>query len=206
MLMVAGVWLLVLGGWMIWSLYAQLREIRTFTDAEAKMVTPSQPTAEQITALRARINEFGAAVGKNQKAELRLTVDDLNTLLATEEAAKSMKPNAKVESIGDALHVQVSVAINGPPFSGEHLYLNGYADLTAEKSKDYGIKIATKNLTVPGRKVTEGFLTHYRENNHLDRLLMEGVRASKDPAVMEVLKKVTTVRLEDGAAVLEYAP
>jgi hypothetical protein len=102
--------------------------------------------------------------------------------------------------------VQVSVAINGPPFSGEHLYLNGYADLTAEKSKDYGIKIATKNLTVPGRKVTEGFLTHYRENNHLDRLLMEGVRASKDPAVMEVLKKVTTVRLEDGAAVLEYAP
>ena len=204
--MVGAVWLLVLGAWMIWSLYAQLKDIRTFADPEAKLVTPAQPGAEQITALRARINAFGAAVGKSQKAELRLTVDDLNALLASEEAAKSMKENAKVESIADALHVQISVAMNGVPFSGERLYLNGFADLTASVEKDKGILLATKNLTVPGKKVSEGFLTHYKENNHLDKLLMDGLRSSKDPAIMEVIKKLTTVRLEPGVAIVEYAP
>jgi hypothetical protein len=206
MLIVGGVWLLVLGAWMVWSLFAEMKEIRTFADAEAKLVVPAQPTAEQITALRARINAFGTAVGKNQKAELRLTVDDLNALLASEEAGKSMKENAKVESIGDTLHVQISVAMNGIPFSGERLYLNGFAELTVEKIKDKGIQLATKNLTVPGKKVSEGFLTHYRENNHLDTLLMDGLRASKDPAIMEVMKKLTTVRLEPGAVIMEYAP
>lgn len=206
MLIVGAVWLLVLGGWMIWSLYAQVREIRTFADTEARPVIPVQPTADQITALRTRINEFGAAVGRGEKSVLRLAVEDINTLLASEEPARSMKENAKVESIGDTIRVQVSVAMNGVPFSGERLYLNGFADLVPEKDKDKGIELATKNLSIPGKVVTEGFLNHYRENNHLDTLLMDELRKSKDPAIMQVLGKVTTVRLEPGAAVLEYAP
>jgi hypothetical protein len=206
MLMVAGVWLLVLGAWMIWSMLRQVREIRTFADSEPKLVVPAQPSAEQLVALRARINAFGASVGKAQKADLRLTVDDLNALLATEDAGKTMKENAKVESIGDTVRVQISVAMNGNPFTGERLYLNGLADLTAQKDKEKGIQLATKTLTVPGKTVTEGFLNAYKEHDHLDSLLMEELRKSKDPSIMEVLKKVTTVRLENGAAVLEYAP
>jgi hypothetical protein len=206
MLIVGGVWLLVLGGWMIWTMFAQVKEIRTFADTEPKHVVPAQPTAEQIKALRARINDFGAAVGRSQKAELRLTVDDINTLLASEEAAKPMKENAKVESIGESVKVQVSVAMNGVPLTGERLYLNGFAEITAETDKDKGLKFATKTLSVPGKKVTEGFLTHYKENNHLDTLLLDELRASKDPSIMTVLKKLTTVRLEPGVAILEYAP
>jgi hypothetical protein len=206
MLIVGAVWLLVLGGWMIWSMFGQVKEIRTFADTEAKPVITAQPTAEQITALRARINEFGVAAGGGKKASLRLTVDDLNALLASEDAAKSMKDSAKVESIGEVLHVQVSIAMNGVPFTGERLYLNGYADLVPEVEKDKGIQLRTKDLTVPGKKVTEGFLTNYKRDDHLDTLLMDGVRNSKDPSVMTVMKKLTTVRLELGAVVLEYAP
>jgi hypothetical protein len=206
MFIVAAVWLLVLGGWMIWSLYAQLKEIRTFADTAARPVSVAQPTAEQISALRSRINTFGADVGKTQKASLRLTVDDLNNLLASEEQAKGMKENTKVESIGETIRVQISVAMNGVPFTGERLYLNGFADLAPEKDPGKGVRLLTRNLTIPGKTVTAGFLDHYKENNHLDTLLMDGLRKSSDPAVMQVLKKVTTVRLEPGAAVVEYAP
>lgn len=206
MLIVGGVWLLVLAAWMIWSVFAQVKDIRTFADPEPKHVVPAQPKAEELTALRTRINAFGAAVGSGQKAELRLSVDDLNALLSSEEAAKPMKENAKVESIGDSVKVQISVALNGVPFTGERLYLNGFADLTAEKDKDRGIKLATRDLTVPGKKISEGFMTHYKENNHLDALLMDEMRAGKEPSIMAVLKKLTTVRLEPGVAILEYAP
>ena len=41
-----------------------------------------------------------------------------------------MRENAKVESIGDTVKVQISVALNGVPFSGERLFLNGTADVT----------------------------------------------------------------------------
>ena len=200
------VWLFVLGAWMIWSLYAQLREIRTFADTAAKPVLPASPDASAIKALEARINEFGAAVGSRKQAALRLTVEDINNLLSTADAAKGMKENAKIESIGDALHVQISVAMNGVPFSGERLYLNGFADLAPETDSDKGIKLKTRSVTIPGKTITDGFLDHYKENNHLDTLLLDGLRTSKDPAIMEVLKKLTTVRLEPGAAVLEYAP
>jgi len=206
MFMVGGVWLLLLGGWMLWSLYGQLKDIRTFADTTAKPVGAAQPGAEQITALRARINEFGAAAGRSEKASLRLTVDDLNTLLASEEQAKSMKDNAKVESIGDTVRVQISVAINGVPFTGERLYINGFAELSPEAHKEKGIQLLTKSLTIPGKTISQGFLDHYKENNHLDTLLMDDLRKSKDPAIMDVLKKLTTIRLEPGAAVLEYAP
>jgi len=98
------------------------------------------------------------------------------------------------------------VAMNGTPFSGERLYINGMADLFPEKNAELGIKLLTRSLTIPGKTVSEGFLNHYKENNHLDTLLLDGLRNSKNPAILEVLKKLTTVRLESGSAVLEFSP
>lgn len=206
LLIVGGVWLLVLGGWMIWALYGQLKEIRSFADRAPVNVAPAQPSAEQITALHTRIQAFGAAVGRTEKASLSLSVDDLNTLLASEEQAKGMKDNAKVESIAETIRVRISVAINGLPFSGERLYINGLADLVPETHKEAGIRLQTRNLVIPGKTISDGFLSHYRENNHLDTLLLDGLRQSTDPAIMQVLKKITTVRLEPGTAIIEYAP
>jgi hypothetical protein len=206
MLMVGGLWLLVLGGWMVWRLYGQLNEIRTFADTTAKPISPVQPGGDQIAALRTRIQEFGATVGRKEKASLRLTVEDLNTLLSAEETVRGMRENAKVESIGDTVKLQISVALNGVPFSGERYYINGFAEIAPVTDKDKGLKIRTMNLTVPGKTVTEGFLDQYKEHGHLDTLLLDPVRQSKDPSIAETLKKLTSTRLEPGAVVLEYVP
>lgn len=200
------VWLLVLGAWMIWALYAQLREIRTFADTSAKPLAYAQPADEVKKSLTDRINAFGAAVGRKEKAALRLTVEDLNNLIATHDTVKGMKESAKVESIGNNIRLQVSIPMNGVPFSDEHYFLNGCVELSAELHKDLGIQLQTRILEIPGKTVTEGFLTRYKELNPIDSLLMDNLRGSKEPAIMEVLKKLTTVRLEPGAAVLEYAP
>lgn len=206
MLIFGGLWLLILGIYMVWKLFAQVREMRTFTDASAKLVSPAQPKEEQISALRARISAFGAAVGRKEKTELRLTVEDLNTLLASEDTIRSMRENAKVESIGETVHVQFSQMMNAIPFSDEKLFLNGTLEIAPVIEKDKGLKIRTVNLTVPGKTVTKGFLDIYKDNSPPDRLLLDPVRESKDPAIADTLKKITNARLEPGAAVLEFVP
>lgn len=206
MLIVGGVWLLLLGGWMVWSLYGQMREIRSFADTTAKPVSPAQPSADQIAAVRTRIKEFGAAVGRKEKASLSLTADDLNTLLSAEDALRGMRENAKVESIADTVKVQISVALNGVPFSGERYYINGTADITPVVDNDKGLKIRTVNLTVPGKTVTDGFLNQYKEHGHLDTLFLDPTREGKDASIPDTMKKITTARLEAGAVILEYAP
>ena len=206
MFIVGGTWLLVLGGWMIWTMYAQLREIRTFADTSAKPVTYSQPSEQEKQTLEAKINAFGAAVGRKESASLRLTVEELNALIVSQDATKGMKESAKVESIAQNVRLQISVPINGVPFTGEHYYLNGFVEVSPEKDKEKGLLLQTRELIIPGKTVTEGFLGKYKEMNPLDSLLMDNVRQSKNTAIMEVLKKVTTLRLEPGAAILEYAP
>jgi hypothetical protein len=206
MLIFGALWLLILVTYMIWKLFAQVNEMRTFADTSAKLVSPAQPKEEQIASLRARINAFGVAVGRKEKAELRLTVEDLNTLLAAEDIVRSMRENAKVKSIGETVHVEFSQMINTVPFSDEKLFLNGTLEIAPVMEKDKGLKIRTVNLTVPGKTVTKGFLDLYKENSPPDRFLLDPVRESKDPAISETLKKITNARLEPGAAVLEYAP
>ena len=206
MLLVGLVWLLTLGGWMVFSLVRQVREIRTFADASAKPVTPAQPAAEEITSLRARLAAFSEAVGKKEKASLRLTAADLNTLLATEEPLAGLKESALVEDISpESIRLRISVAVNGMPFSGERLWINGSAEVTPSIQKSKGVALATKSLAIPGKTVTEGFLQHYKDNGHLDTLLLEPYR-KEDSSVLALMKKLTTVRSEAGAVVAEFAP
>ena len=206
LLIVGALWLVLLGVYMIWKLYAQVRDMRTFADSSPKLVSPAQPAAERVADLRQRINDFGAAVGRNEKAELRLTVEDLNTLLAAEDLIRSMRENAKVESIGDTVHLQVSQMLNAIPFSDEKLFLNGTVELAPVVEKDKGLKLRTVNVTVPGKTVVKGFLDLYKENSPVDRFLLDPLRDNKDPAIPATLKKITNVRLEPGAGVLEFVP
>ena len=206
MLIVGGVWLVGITGWVLWSGYSQLREIRTFADKGPKPVSPAQPTGEEIAGLRARVKEFGAAVGRKEKTALRLTVVDLNVLLATEEAAKGLRESARVEEIGDAVRLQLSTALNGVPFSGELLYLNGVVEVSPTVEKDGGLKLRTVSISVPGRSVPDGFVRLCKERDYPGSLLLDPVRESSVPGVAETLKAITNVRLEAGAAVLEYQP
>ena len=199
-------WLLLLGCYMLWKLYAQVKEMRTYTDTAAKLVSPAQPKEEEIAAVRTRINAFGAAVGRKEKTELRLTADDLNILLAAEDSLRSMRENAKVESIGESVKVQWSQMMNTVPFSDEKLFLNGILEIAPVMEKDKGFKIRTVNVTVPGKSVTQGFLNLYKENNPPDRLLLDPIRDSKDAAISDTLKAITNARLEGGAVILEYSP
>ena len=207
MLAMGGAWMLLWGSWMVISLVRQVRELRTFTETVAAPVTPRAATAQEIEALRTRIGAFAAAVEANQAAVLQLSADDLNTLLASDPRVAGMKENVLVEAVTDtAVRLRISLAMNGMPLTGERLFLNGFCEVKPTAHPDKGILLATSSLSVPDRTLTEGFISHYTQANHVDALLLNGIRETTDLRPLNILKQVTTVRMENGQVILDYAP
>jgi len=207
MLAMGGFWMLVWGSWMVISMVRQVQELRGFTDPVAQPVVPRAVAAAEVESLRGRLREFAAAVQGGRAASLSLGADDLNTLLAAEPALQPMRESAQVEAItATGIRLRISVAMNGMPLSGERLFLNGQCEVKPVRHPDKGIVLATASISVPGRELSEGFREHYRQANHLDTLLMGGIRETVDTTALGVLRKVTTVRLAEGNVVLEYAP
>jgi len=207
MLAMGGFWMLVWGSWMVISMVRQVQELRGFTDPVAQPVVPRAVAAAEVESLRGRLREFAASVQAGRAATVALSADDLNTLLAAEPVLQPMRESARVESVTESgIRLRISVAMNGMPLSGERLFLNGECKVTPVRHPDKGVILATTSISVPGRELTEGFRAHYRQANHLDTLLMGGIRETVDTTVLGVLKKVTMVRLEEGKVVLDYAP
>ncbi|MEN9285141.1 MAG: hypothetical protein RLZZ179_2634 [Verrucomicrobiota bacterium] len=207
MLAMGGFWMLVWGSWMVISMVRQVQELRGFTDTVAQPVAPRAVAAAEVESLRGRLREFAVSVQGGRAATLSLSADDLNALLAAEPVLQPMRESAQVEEITPtAIRLRISVAMNGMPLSGERLFLNGQCEVKPVRHPDKGMVLATTSISVPGRELSQGFSEHYRQANHLDTLLMGGIRETVDTTVLGVLKKVTTVRLEEGKVVLDYAP
>ena len=111
---------------------------------------------------------------------------------------------ARVEAITDVIRVKVALALNGIPFTGERLYLNGFISVRPDLKKDLGPVLLTRAIEVPGRTLTEGFTKTYLEANHLDSLALDEVR--KDESLKTLLGKITTLRCEPGQVIAEYVP
>ena len=204
MIMVVVFWLLALGLWMLWHLMGQVKEMRSFTDPTAQAIQPTAPSGEEKAALQSRMKAFAAAINAKQQAKLELSAADLNHLIAAQEPVSRLQDIAKVEEITDLIRVKVALALNGIPFSGERMYLNGFINVRPEVKKDTGVVLLTRSLEVPGRSLTPGFTKTYLDANHLDGLAMDEVR--KDATLKATLAKITSIRCEPGKVVVEFLP
>ena len=204
MILIVFGWLFALGAWMVWHLYGQVKEMRGFTDPTAQAISPTVPSAGEKVALQGRLKAFADAIDAKQAANLELTATDLNHLLAGQEPVSRLQDIAKVEGITDSIRVKVAFAINGIPFTGERLYLNGFISVRPEIPKDTGLILLTRSIEVPGRELTPGFTKTYLEANHLDGLALDEVR--KDEKLKAFLTKITAVRCESGKVIAEYLP
>ncbi len=207
MLLVGGLWGLCLVAWMVYKLFQQVADIRSFADPAALPVAAAQPTAEQIVALQQKMQTYTAAVKAQQKASLSLTVDDLNGLLASYEGIQSVKEIIRVDRItANEVRFQTALQLNGIPFSKEKFFLNGYVTTSPLRQPDFGYVLQTKDMELPNKKVSEGFLNEYRRANQVDALLFDKLRSRNPDPLSDVLKATTTCRTEDNLLTLEFVP
>lgn len=200
-LVIGGVAILTLIIWFVYAGLKQAREIKTFTDDKASIVVLPKPTPEQLKEIRTRLAAYAKAIEESKPADLSLSKEDLNLLIAGDETLESIRSNVAIKQIGEVVTAAVSFPLNG---IGEKRYLNGEMEFTPVVKPSSGLAVDTKSISVPGKTVSEGFVNLYREMNFLDDMLLKAFR--EHPVLGAPLKKTTSVTLEGGSVVLHFAP
>ncbi|CAN5363987.1 hypothetical protein BH23VER1_BH23VER1_20760 [soil metagenome] len=173
-------------GFAIYSFFQQNAAIEAFAAPAPLPIEPGPP----VPGLHHRLQSF----------PLRLTVDDLNSLLATTPELEPIRTMIKAEEIADG---QVTATISFPlnkPFTEEPRFLNGTLTFVPRVANGEFFLEPTA-ITVPGKSVDDGFLAGFRHNRYLDNLLLGPFE--EDPDTWTKIESINSVTIEDGAIILD---
>lgn len=150
-------------GWAAWTFYSQDRAISLFTqDQKANLATSElDPGAE--SALRARLQAFGAAASAGQPAELTLTVNEMNEVicLAPDSGYGSYREIVRIVRTNPAdncLIADVSMPLKKAKFwEGKFRYLVGEGTFRIVIHEE-GLDAKLIDVRVPGKTLPPGFI------------------------------------------------
>jgi hypothetical protein len=199
---IGGAVILVLVSWFLYAGYKQTQEVRNFTSEQAETWVLPAVSPEEHTVLTDRLAAYAAAMEAHQAAEVSLSVEEMNALLASDPTLESVRRNVQVQSIGERVVARASLPINNP--FGSQRYLNGVIEFMPVVKPATGLALQTESITVAGQPISEGFLHLYREMNFLDDMLLKGFR--EHPTLGPPFKGTTSVALRDGRLVVSYVP
>jgi hypothetical protein len=154
---------------------------KTHSLAEAPVPVPEFSVSdEQIQTVRERWQDFEQKTRAGQPAEIELTADDINSLIATNREARG-KVFASIE--GNQLRIQASVPL------GEFLGRSGYyfnGDVTVEFKGAESLENPQLNrLVVNGEQVPSDLLNWKYRSRRLQEYLAD-YRNSRDIGTIEV--------------------
>jgi hypothetical protein len=189
--------------WIVHSLVEQNRQIARFTVEQAEPL-PAPPVRDsEKAALLGRLVAFAAAAGKDEGAQLELSVADCNILLAiaTDAGIGGEKDSTPYPDLlrfthfdprARLLRADIRLPMNKLPWQEGKRFLAGSATFRPEI--DNGSLIARiDGVSVPGKPVPDGFVRNLKVWDWLD------VAKKKNAHVAAALKKVTAWRIaEDG--------
>lgn len=174
----------VMTGWM------QRRLLAEFVDAEPlrfEQLEPDQAARDQAKAVVERIRQ---AAETGHEAEIPITVQDLNTWIATSPWLRDYRETARIRGITpQGVVAEMSQELRGGRF------LNGIFRFTPARSETNTWQLMLEDIEVPGRTVPPAFIQTYR-NLHMFRF-DAGI-----PELQAVLKRIEQIRLEEGRLVV----
>ena len=162
--LILGTILLVFGGLII--LYTvvgvyQYRTIGTFTQDTAASVAIPEPTPAQIEAALAKLGLVETAVAEKRSERILFSVEDLNSLIASLDAAAGFRGNTRIASIGaGGLVAEMSQPLRKGLFEKGFRYLNATFVLQPElRARTVAFKVIEIRPAVGS--VPDGFLKSY---------------------------------------------
>lgn len=197
----------------IWGVYTFLRqadELKAFTDAEPAPLAVQSPSPEAVEALQRRLTAFAEEGAAGKPAELALTSDDLNTLLAGFPRLAEVKPLVRVRHLGPDATFTADVRFPMNALPGHRRYLNGEMDGRFGAHPEAGLFLSVLDVRVPGRTVPAGFVEVYQRGiipgknfGFLDEMLIRNFR--DDPAFAGPLKRILSVKSVEQTLILSTA-
>lgn len=179
----AGIWALTTG-------YRQSKELAKFVDDKPLEFAPIQPSQDQLAHVKAATEQIRRAATDGTAAEVPLTVEDLNTLIATAPVLDAYRATARVRSITSrGMAAEMSQELRGKRF------LNGTYSFTPARSQTNTWQLILDDIVVPGREVPRPFIEAYR-NLHMFRF------DAALPELQAALKRIEEIRLEEGRLII----
>lgn len=194
--------MIFLVGFTIWSLLRVTDAMESFTQ-ESAVPTPVLDPAKHETAfndLSRRLDGFQASILAKEEATLSLSAIDINLAIAAHEPFKDLRSTFYVQSITEKeLTVQISYPINGKPLGdGGNRYLNGTFYGVPELDSGH-LLIEMRTIDSLKGDVPDQFVAHLSDHQITAPYL-------EDPVLGPLMKKLTAVKLTEGALILTAYP
>lgn len=199
----AGVILLGLVAWTIWTLVYQSRAISEFTDESA---TPTElidvaDTSLSVAALEAKLSAFDTARTAGEKAEIALTADELNLAIAHFDRFSELRRTFFIDEIraDGSMLVSIHFQLGSAPFSKRENHLNG--DLVVRPVLLDGEPVLRVDQVIPSRgNVPEPFVEHLSPYRIFERYMED------DELLTPLFKQLTGLKIVDSTLVATIDP
>jgi hypothetical protein len=186
--------IVVLGG--LAGLHMAKKMVKDFTDSAPATLPVVQMPPEKFAALKKRVDDFREAVHGHKTTEpLKLTSEELNALIQSDNDLAPLKGKIYVEMNGSDLRAQLSIpmAVLGlEAFRGRYLNANGKFVLSLK----YGaLKVLAQDLNVKGQPVPDIYMNTIRKQN-----LAKGFNTN--PRASVALDWIQDIQVSDSQLVL----
>ncbi|NOZ22727.1 MAG: hypothetical protein GXP25_16740 [Planctomycetes bacterium] len=177
--------LAVVGGTIYWG----YNKLLSYTSDKPMDIPTVEATADEYTALKARVEAFTKAIDEGKSAEIELSARDINILIAQDPDWKEVKGKAFVKIEGDEVKADASIPLGEfPGFKGR--YLNGTIGLNISLENNL-LVVKPKTVVVKGKALPKQVMDALREQN----LAKD---ADKEEKNIEIIRKFERIEIKDG--------
>ena len=159
--------LVVFGGLVVLYIgvgYWMNAKINSFTANTPELISVPEATQTQIDAVYNKLDQLTQATEKKQMIRISFSVDDINTLIATEPLLADYKGKALVEKIDSrGMHTKVNQQIRNLPFRPNR-FLNATISFVPVVLKE-SVVFEIHDIRVVGKEVPQDYIESYSKQD-----------------------------------------
>ncbi len=171
-----------------------------YTETAPMPLPKSEMPPEQYEALKARVEAFEKALDDGEAAELQLTGDDINAIIANDENYEEFRDTIFVSIDGDEVKGKLSFPLSKITGQSElkDRYLNGEAGLKISLANGL-LLVTVQELTVKGEPVEEQAMQQLRQKNLAESAYNDAEAAAKIQRFESIVVKDGTITVKSRA-------
>lgn len=193
------------------TLFRQFNAIKTFTDAEPKLlpVLNVEEHEAELNALAEKLEVFRQKLLAEEAAEISLSPAEINLAIAAFEPLKDLRGKFRAKAVeGGHLLLEISFPLNGKPrltkdgedglVTSDPRYLNGVL-VAKPLLVQNEVILQIDDIEVPGAKVAEGFIGQFSPYRVAERYVGKDV-------IGQSMAALTHIDVANGRVVLARVP
>jgi len=196
--------------WAAYTFFKQDKEIAAFTQETVEPFPKIEPTDAEKAALEAKLKAFSIATGKNEAADLSLSVPEMNDLLVFAAQAgiggqEGSLPYIDILRFRKLLAAEkrivtdIHLPMNKLPWKEGKRFLVGTAIFEPMIDEKTAFEVKLETIDSPGKTINEGFMNNF--------IVMPWLSIAKQkPEISAALAKVSSFEITpDGKTLVLHA-